>query len=327
MNIYICYSYKICASFLSRWQNCRRFPWLYFVPDGCLCIVLKYLLHFNLFCICLCIVLCIVLNCTFVLYSNILLHFKYLFTFQPFLCLPLPRLTDMGPAWHYPTGLKQLDLSHNNIATWPNLAQYSAEASENESCQICYALGTKPKTSSGQGNRTPRNSRSGLGPPHMCPHRRHVRLEGLKTLVLADNQLTRLCLYLEEGQTIALQETPDESMGSVSKGRLVFPSLSMLDVSNNCLKELPSSLHNLTGLAVLNISGNADIQELPPEMGLLSRMWNLNTRGCSLQDPLKTMIESKKYKTMDVIGYLKVSASISTLVGAPIVILCNLLPK
>nr|CAD7576044.1 unnamed protein product [Timema californicum] len=40
-------------------------------------------------------------------------------------------------------------------------------------------------------------------------------------------------------------------------------------------------------------------------MGLLSRLWNLNTRGCRLQEPLKSMIDSKKYKTMDVIGYLK----------------------
>lgn len=48
-----------------------------------------------------------------------------------------------------------------------------------------------------------------------------------------------------------------------------------------------------------------DINELPPQMGLLSRLWNLNTRGTNLQDPLKSMIESKKYKTMDIIGYLK----------------------
>lgn len=40
-------------------------------------------------------------------------------------------------------------------------------------------------------------------------------------------------------------------------------------------------------------------------MGLLSRLWNLNTRGCALQEPLKSMIDSKKYKTMDIIGYLK----------------------
>jgi hypothetical protein len=56
---------------------------------------------------------------------------------------------------------------------------------------------------------------------------------------------------------------------------------------------------------VLNVSGNSDITELPPQMGLLSRLWNLNTQGCKLQEPLKSMIESKKYKTMDVIGYLK----------------------
>lgn len=48
-----------------------------------------------------------------------------------------------------------------------------------------------------------------------------------------------------------------------------------------------------------------DVNELPPQMGLLSRLWNLNTRGCALQEPLKSMIDSKKYKTMDVIGYLK----------------------
>lgn len=48
-----------------------------------------------------------------------------------------------------------------------------------------------------------------------------------------------------------------------------------------------------------------ELCDLPPQMGLLSRLWNLNMRGCSLQEPLKTMIESKKYKTMDVIGYLK----------------------
>lgn len=48
-----------------------------------------------------------------------------------------------------------------------------------------------------------------------------------------------------------------------------------------------------------------DVTELPSQMGLLSRLWNLNTRGCSLQEPLKSMIDSNKYKTMDVIGYLK----------------------
>jgi len=103
----------------------------------------------------------------------------------------------------------------------------------------------------------------------------------------------------------------------------MFPNLSMLDISNNRLHEIPKNINDLNNLSVLNISGNPgiyffclfqqpliicmflDICELPSQMGLLSRLWNLNTNGCNLQEPLKSMIESKKYKTMDVIGYLK----------------------
>lgn len=68
---------------------------------------------------------------------------------------------------------------------------------------------------------------------------------------------------------------------------------------------MPQFLHKLTNLSILNISGNIDIAELPANMGLLCRLWNLNTKGCSLQGYLSTMIESKKFKTMEIIGYLK----------------------
>lgn len=70
-------------------------------------------------------------------------------------------------------------------------------------------------------------------------------------------------------------------------------------------QEVPQFLHKLTNLSILNISGNIDITELPANMGLLYRLWNLNTKGCSLQGYLNTMIESKKFKTMEIIGYLK----------------------
>lgn len=140
----------------------------------------------------------------------------------------------------------------------------------------------------------------------VCSHRRHLRLESLRTLVLADNLLTRIQLSTDDVAT--LNDVTDDSEWSlvgISKSRLIFPNLSMLDISNNCLKEIPTTIHELSNLSVLNLSGNIDIQDLPANMGLLSRLWNLNTRGCSLQDPLRSMIESKKYKTMDIIGYLK----------------------
>ncbi len=79
----------------------------------------------------------------------------------------------------------------------------------------------------------------------------------------------------------------------------------MLDVSNNSIGEVCPNICDLTNLSVLNLSSNKDICYLPPEMGLLNKLWNLSTRGCNLNEPLKTMIESKKYKTMDIIGYLK----------------------
>ena len=79
----------------------------------------------------------------------------------------------------------------------------------------------------------------------------------------------------------------------------------MLDLSNNCLKEIPKNIYELPNLSIFNISGNRDITDLPIQMGLLTHLWNLNTTGCNLQEPLKSMIASNKYKTMDIIGYLK----------------------
>lgn len=67
----------------------------------------------------------------------------------------------------------------------------------------------------------------------------------------------------------------------------MFPNLSMLDISNNNLKEIPSHIHELANLSVLNLSGNMELCELPPQLGLLSRLWNLNTQGCNLQEPLR----------------------------------------
>ena len=71
------------------------------------------------------------------------------------------------------------------------------------------------------------------------------------------------------------------------------------------IETLPSAVSELSHLSVLNISGNTKISNLPAPMGRLSKLWNLNTRGCSLQEPLATMMTSKSYKTSDVIGYLR----------------------
>lgn len=139
--------------------------------------------------------------------------------------------------------------------------------------------------------------------------------------------MTGIHLWMDEG----LEEDVDTLVSSAHKSKLLFPNLSALDISNNRIREIPNVIHELSNLAVFNVSGNPgqysssytlnlfiliffchkyskyilDIVELPPRMGLLSKLWNLNVRGCNLQEPLRSMIESKKYKTMDVVGYLK----------------------
>ncbi|XP_063898870.1 leucine-rich repeat serine/threonine-protein kinase 1 [Helicoverpa armigera] len=137
-------------------------------------------------------------------------------------------------------------------------------------------------------------------------------VERLRTLILANNLLTRIQLTTDDdGLTSAAQDdsTNDEddewNTGSSLKTRLLFPLLSMLDVSCNLLRGIPPAIHELTNLSVLNISGNKDICSLPPQMGLLSRLWNLNTVGCSLQEPLRSMLQCGRYKSMDIVGYLK----------------------
>ncbi|CAH2210512.1 jg13050, partial [Pararge aegeria aegeria] len=48
-----------------------------------------------------------------------------------------------------------------------------------------------------------------------------------------------------------------------------------------------------------------DITDLPPQMGLLTRLWNLNTVGCSLQEPLRSVVRGGRCRSVDVVGYLR----------------------
>lgn len=216
------------------------------------------------------------------------------------------RLRSMGHVTSYPATLKQLDLSHNEISCWPSLPRIT----ESDPHLLCYshvqlpdANTDEPIYKASKGNSC--SFRASVL-KSVCRHRRHLRLEALRTLILADNLLTRIQLSTDDATTLFNEsEDADWSVVGVNKSKVIFPNLSMLDMTNNCLKEIPASLHELSSLSVLNISGNVQITDLPPHLGLLSRLWNLNTRGCLLQEPLRSMIESKKHKTMDIIGYLK----------------------
>ncbi|XP_046975207.1 leucine-rich repeat serine/threonine-protein kinase 1 [Vanessa cardui] len=216
------------------------------------------------------------------------------------------NLRSMSYVTSYPTSLRQLDLSHNEISCWPSLPQVDSFGAGGADPLRCYCARRAARA-------RPRSAGSVRAQllSAACAARRHLRLEGLRTLILANNMLTRIQLTTDDdGLVPAVEPTSDEnddewsSRGSL-KARLLFPLLSMLDVSSNLLRAVPPALHLLTNLAVLNLSGNKDITDLPPQMGLLTRLWNLNTVGCSLQEPLRSVVRGGRCRSVDVVGYLR----------------------
>ncbi|RWS17099.1 Leucine-rich repeat serine/threonine-protein kinase 1-like protein [Dinothrombium tinctorium] len=201
-------------------------------------------------------------------------------------------LSRMGSVKLYPANLKHLDLSHNQISSW---MQVQLMNESNSYCMNCF----NPRVNSDNGVKLSRF----LGT--YCIHKQHNRLDNLRTLIVSHNQLSSLDVVDSEFDFNEFEQLENEVKLYRPLNKICFPSLSMLDVSYNQIREIPSNLSELSNLSVLNISGNVEINRLPPEMGLLSKLWNLRTNGCNLSEPLKSMIESKKHKTMDIIGYLK----------------------
>ena len=69
------------------------------------------------------------------------------------------------------------------------------------------------------GTRRPNVSSNRNRPPStniFCSHRRHYRLENLRTLVLADNNLTRLCFHMTDDSnfTVISGETDENEVSS-----------------------------------------------------------------------------------------------------------------
>lgn len=88
----------------------------------------------------------------------------------------------------YPVSLKQLDLSHNSITVWPSLPQVETI----DEHIACFGADQEKGPTA-----MPRISGCGLRNivlHALCTHRRHVKLDNLRTLVLADNCLDRIHL-------------------------------------------------------------------------------------------------------------------------------------
>ncbi|CAD6186430.1 unnamed protein product [Caenorhabditis auriculariae] len=119
-----------------------------------------------------------------------------------------------------------------------------------------------------------------------CVHKRHDSLEWLKTLNLAGNRLRTISVVRADG-------------------KILMSGLNVLDLSDNKLNVVSGELSKLPLLSVLNLSNNTNIKELPPDLGMLSRLWSLSLKGCSLKEPLESMVNVENCKTVEIVAYLK----------------------
>lgn len=89
------------------------------------------------------------------------------------------------------------------------------------------------------------------------------------------------------------------------KTYLLFPALTSLDLSFNRLRTIPPTISLLSYLCIFNVSSNIDLEYLPPELGLLDKLWNIGIRDCALKEPLKNVIDQENYKTAEILSVLR----------------------
>lgn len=97
---------------------------------------------------------------------------------------------------------------------------------------------------------------------------------------------------------------PTGSKRGSSTGEIcVFPNLISLTLNDNKLEYLTDELGKLTKLGSLDVGNNplSKSPRLPPAIGMLGELWDLNLKGLSLLDPPPNVLEKK---TKAITGYL-----------------------
>ncbi|XP_072178814.1 leucine-rich repeat serine/threonine-protein kinase 1-like [Diadema setosum] len=275
------------------------------------------------------------------------------------------KITDFCAISKLPAGLTDLELAFNRIKQISMVAPRTSLRGKNTSSRIIRATSTvenpqsnanescySPKSSCHHGHYAPlmsptgsrRRSRESVMIPglsvsatsllQVCKHRRHRVLANLRTLDLANNQMTRMELISRTVLDMPRSGTDDDDSDDPTvvaihgkdntddpdipadawklytntsvtdtEGTLLFPSLNVLMLSNNRLSEITADIQYMTKLSSFKVDGNTHITNLPPEMGRLKCLYDFNADGCQLVEPLGSMVKTSLVK--DVLGYLR----------------------
>jgi ankyrin repeat protein/Leucine-rich repeat (LRR) protein len=159
------------------------------------------------------------------------------------------QMQSIGHPCSYPAQIQSLNLSRNQIETMDV---------DHKPSTVCYSI---------QGDDTSFS--------YQCSHQNHENLCALKTLNLKGNLLSSLCLQLPEAPYMAHRSgtVARDSMVEleIQHLRLLYPSLHRLDLANNNLKSVPAALGYQEELQFLDLQGNAELTDLPLELGRLKQ--------------------------------------------------------
>ena len=114
-----------------------------------------------------------------------------------------------------------------------------------------------------------------------------LELPSLKELNLSCNKLNRIPYVSNWSRYLSVLDLSENLLENLElPNDVLAPSLHTLNLSKNNLNKLPTCIGSFTNLHCLNISHNPYILSLPPEMGDLSNLKELNVDGLiDLSDP------------------------------------------
>ncbi|XP_077977782.1 leucine-rich repeat serine/threonine-protein kinase 1-like [Glandiceps talaboti] len=243
------------------------------------------------------------------------------------------RMKEIGPLNQFPASLRHLYLSSNKLLhmitpkvrdtiDFSLLDEQTYAASVASTMSLCFAptLASKRCSTASSSSSSSRMSSqhgsssmlSSLYNMQCCKHRRHKIMTALKTLDVSNNRLRKLDLMLEpEGEDDEDEEVLRRPPGSMKRRSTplptsiqpLFPELSQLKANNNRLDAIPAKVELMTQLTAIHVDGNQDITTIPPEIGRCSRIYDLRTEGCNLEEPFKTLVRTRQ--TRDLLGYLR----------------------
>ncbi|CAF1166877.1 unnamed protein product [Adineta steineri] len=247
--------------------------------------------------------------------NNLNLSYNHFEILPPMLCCLVPYLTSLNLSHNlltdpstissYPPRLKMLDLSFNRLqhsilskssSNTPRKEKLSRKNRHDETIpseNICFR--PELKESSAQLDAAKRRrSRSvsrhkiltstsltiGMNSSsksehtdQCCNHKRHIKLEFLHDLNLSDNLIDELILLSDSKLTSDMDIT-------VLRSSLLFPAITRLNLSQNKLVSIPTSISLLDSLGTLILRDNQQLKEIPLSIGSMQKLWNLDLHGC-----------------------------------------------